>query len=286
LAAVRAIGCAGLLAAACSTLATICFINALRRTSVADVMVINATAPFITAAIARLCTAERESRTTLLASAAALVGVALTFNSAMPAGHLLGNLLALVMTVLLAIMMVIIRSRRETTMLPAACLSAFAMAVLVLPLATPGAGIGPDLIYLVLFGTIQFGLGLLLLTLGTRLISATQSALIGSLETPLAPIWVWLGFGEVPALMTCIGGAVVMAAVVADMLLRKPASSPAFPHSARHARISARKPHSREENHAETSGARRAGSARSTHAGVAELSGGAAGPSRLQMPLD
>ena len=63
------------------------------------------------------------------------------------------------------------------------------------------------------------GLGLLLLTLGTRLISATRSALIGSLETPLAPIWVWLGFGEIPPLMTCVGGAVVMAAVAADMLL-------------------------------------------------------------------
>src|ERR1700747_1060898 len=43
LAAVRAVGCAGLLVAACSTVATICFINALERTSVADVMVINAT---------------------------------------------------------------------------------------------------------------------------------------------------------------------------------------------------------------------------------------------------
>jgi drug/metabolite transporter (DMT)-like permease len=65
----------------------------------------------------------------------------------------------------------------------------------------------------------SLGLGLLLLTLGTRLISATRSALIGSLEAPLAPVWVWLAFGELPPLMTCAGGAVVMAAVAADMLL-------------------------------------------------------------------
>jgi len=75
--------------------------------------------------------------------------------------------------------------------------------------------------YLALFGAAQFGLGLLLLTLGTRLISATRSALIGSLETPLAPLWVWLAFGEVPPLMTCIGGAIVMAAVAADIVLNK-----------------------------------------------------------------
>jgi drug/metabolite transporter (DMT)-like permease len=221
LAAVRAIGGAGLLAAACSTVATICFINALRRTTVADVMVINATIPFFAAAFAWLWTGERESRATLLASVAALIGVALTFDVTVSAGQLLGNLLALVMTILIAIMMVIIRQRRDVSMLPAASLSAFALPLVVWPLASPRAGLGPDLIYLVLFGTVQFGLGLLLLTLGTRLISATRSALIGSLETPLAPLWVWLAFGETPSLMTCLGGAIVLAAVVADVVLNK-----------------------------------------------------------------
>src|SRR5262245_4627184 len=48
LAALRRIGRVGLLAAICSTAATICFINALRETTVADVLVINATAPFVT----------------------------------------------------------------------------------------------------------------------------------------------------------------------------------------------------------------------------------------------
>src|ERR1700681_2873540 len=40
-AAIRAIGGAGLLAASCSTLATLCFINALRLTTVADVTIIS-----------------------------------------------------------------------------------------------------------------------------------------------------------------------------------------------------------------------------------------------------
>jgi drug/metabolite transporter (DMT)-like permease len=219
LAAVRAMRWSGLMVAACSTFATICFINALRYTSVADVMVINATTPFFAAAIAWLWTGERGRTATLIASAAALAGVALTFDGALSGGRLFGNLLALVMTILISTMMVIIRQRRDTPMLPAAALSAFAVALFVAPVATPSAGLGENWIYLVLFGTAQFGLGLLLLTLGTRLISATRSALIGSLETPLALLWVWLAFGEVPALMTCVGGGVVMAAVVADMLL-------------------------------------------------------------------
>jgi len=53
----------------------------------------------------------------------------------------------------------------------------------------------------------------LLLTLGARLISATETALIQALEVPLGPLWVWLAFREVPALPTWIGGAIIMAAV-------------------------------------------------------------------------
>jgi drug/metabolite transporter (DMT)-like permease len=69
------IGWAGVLAASCSTVGTICFIAALRQTTVADVTVIYATAPFIAALIGWLWTRERQSRTTLAASGMALPGL-------------------------------------------------------------------------------------------------------------------------------------------------------------------------------------------------------------------
>ena len=216
--AVRSIGRIGLFVAACSTISTICFVNALRLTTVADVNIIYATAPFVAAALAWLWTGARERRSTLLASLAALCGVAVMFDAARLDGHLFGDLLAVAMTVLLAAMMVVIRHNRSVSMLPAACLSAFLSAIAVLPLAHPAAAIGPQFIRFLLFGTTQFGLGLLLLTLGTRLISASRSALIGALEVPLACVWVWLAFGEVPSTASFAGGAIVMLAVVTDLI--------------------------------------------------------------------
>jgi drug/metabolite transporter (DMT)-like permease len=220
-AALRRIGRPGLLAAGCSTLATICFVNALRETTVADVLVINATAPFMTAGLAWAWTGERERWTTLAASFVALLGVIVTVGAAVGSGRLFGDFLALVMTILMSVMMVVIRRHRHVCMLPAASLSAFLCAVVVWPWADPPSATGWNFFNLVLFGTMQFGLGLLLLTIGTRLISATRSALVGALETPLAPALVWLAFGEVPPLMTCVGGAVVLAAVVGDLLITK-----------------------------------------------------------------
>ena len=222
----RAIGRPGLVVAGCSTAATICFINALRETTVADVLVINATAPFLTAALAWAWTGARERWTTLAASFVALLGVVVTVDAALASGHLLGDFLALLMTILMSIMMVVIRRHRDVSMLPAACLSAFLCALVVWPWADPASAAGWNFAYLICFGTTQFGLGMLLLTIGTRLISATRSALIGALETPLAPALVWLAFAEVPPIATCIGGAIVLAAVLADLLTTRSSARP------------------------------------------------------------
>src|SRR6267143_2015339 len=78
----RRIGLPGLVAAGCSAAATICFVNALRQTTVADVLVINATAPFMTAGLAWAWAGDRERWTTLAASGVALVGVALIVGAA------------------------------------------------------------------------------------------------------------------------------------------------------------------------------------------------------------
>jgi drug/metabolite transporter (DMT)-like permease len=216
-AAFTSIGWAGLLTASCSTIGTICFITALRETTVADVTVIYATAPFIAAGIAWAWTRERPNHVTLAASGVALFGVVVMCSVALSMGHVLGDLLALAMTVLMALMMVVIRKNRQVSMLPAACLSAWACALIVFPLAHPADVTTQDLVRLGLFGTTQFGLGLLLLTIGSRLISATRSSLLTNLELPLAPLWIWLAFGEVPPPLTCLGGGIVFAAVLLDL---------------------------------------------------------------------
>jgi len=219
--AVRAIGWRGLWIAFFSTFATICFLNALRLTSVAEVTIINATSPFITGLLAWLFLGERERWTTVMASLLAFAGIIIMFKPAAAAGHLTGNLLAFAMTISLAAMVVVLRHSRATSMLPATCLSAFLCSIVVWPIAHPGAASGMNFIYLVLFGTMQFGLGLLLLTIGTRHVTAIRSSLIGRLQIPLAPAWVWLGFGEVPSVATCIGGLIVVAAIASEALTKR-----------------------------------------------------------------
>ncbi len=220
--AVRDVGRDGLLIALCSALATVCFLNALRLSTVADVMVIDATIPFVTAGLAWLVLREREDWVTLAATFAAVVGVAVMMGAAASGGRLPGNVLAFGMVVMMSLVLVLIRRNPGISMLPAVGLSAFLCALIVLPFARPLFVSGEELLLLALFGASQFGLGLLLLALGTPLVSATRGALIGVLQVPLGTLWVWLAFGEAPALATLAGGVIVVAAVVCDIAIRRP----------------------------------------------------------------
>jgi drug/metabolite transporter (DMT)-like permease len=215
---VIAIGWPGIAAAVLSTLATFMFLNAFRRTSVADVMVIAATIPLFTAAFGWIWLREIESWSTLAASVGALIGVSVMVKGAVGRGHLMGDLLAFGVVLCMAAVMLIIRRHKDISMLPAACLSAFLCPLAVWPMGASLTVGGTDLVYLLLFGTVQFGLGLVFLTLGGQLVTATESALANTLEVPLAVVWVWLAFNEVPSTASLAGGVIVTGAVAAHVV--------------------------------------------------------------------
>jgi drug/metabolite transporter (DMT)-like permease len=201
-----------------SALAMICNLTAYRNTSVANVVVIYAASPFVSAAIAWMFLREPFARSTMVASLVALVGVVVMMGGSLETGHILGDILALCMTVFMSAMMVAIRFGAKLDMLPSALFSSLASIILTLPFASPSSVSGVDVTYLAVFGVSQLGLGLLFLTEGAKRIPAAQSALIGSLDIPFAILWVWIAFSEVPPILTVVGGSIVLLAAGTLML--------------------------------------------------------------------
>ncbi len=215
-----------------SALGMILFITSLRHTTVAHVAVIYATVPFFAAALGWLALRERPSMSAVLASLAALTGVAIMVGLGVE-GSLFGDLLALGMTVSMAAMMVVVRRFRDIPVMPAACLSALMSGLVCWPLGHPLAVSGSDMILLALFGLVNSAVGLALFTIGARRLPAMETALIGSLDAPLAPLWVWLAFSEAPSGSTIAGGAIVFMAVGFHLALNAlgPRNPPAIPSS-------------------------------------------------------
>lgn len=193
------------------------YLTALRHTSVANVAVIYATAPFIAAALGWLVMREKPTTSSVIASTVALLGVAVMvgFGSG---GTLSGDLLALGTTWSMASTTVIARNFPSIPILPTACLASLLSALLAWPFGTPLAVSANDMFLLALFGIINFAIALPLFTIGAKLLPAIETALIGAVDAPLAPLWVWLAFREVPGISTMIGGGIVFAAVALHLL--------------------------------------------------------------------
>jgi drug/metabolite transporter (DMT)-like permease len=213
------IGKNGWLVASLSTLAMVCFIPALQLTSVSNVAIIIATGPFVAAALAWIWLGEATRSRTLLASLVALCGVAIIVGNARAGSDILGIGLACLMTLAIAAMTVAVRRHRNTPMVAAAALSNVLGSLVSIPFADGIAGVtGTDVLVLAMFGFFQVALGLTLFVLGSRLLPSGRASLIATLETPLMPFWIWLAFEEVPTLRALLGGALVMGAVVADII--------------------------------------------------------------------
>src|SRR5262249_58087 len=207
-ASIGGLGRGGLFLALWSAIGMIFFISSLTLTTVAHVGVIYATVPFIAAALAWLFLGERPAASALIASMAAFAGVMLMVGLSVE-GTVFGDLLALGMTVSVSAMTVIARSFGDFSVLAAAGLSALLSAAVAWPLCEPLGVNGHELLILALFGLVNSALGLGLFTIGARFLPAIETALIGSLDAPLAPLWVWLWFDETPSAITLIGALIV-----------------------------------------------------------------------------
>jgi drug/metabolite transporter (DMT)-like permease len=226
----RSVGLAGVAVAVCVAIASGGFIAALNHTSVARVLFILAIAPVLAALIARVTLGEAITRRTAGAMALALAGIALMLG-APGEGSLAGDALSFVVALAFAVTVVITRRRRDVSMAPATCLAQVILVAVFLPLASPGDIGGGDVGWLAALGIGQIGLGMVLLTVGARLIPAAQVALITLLETVLGPLWVWLALDERPSTLTLVGGAVVIVAIVIQTRVAQPEPSeePAVP---------------------------------------------------------
>jgi drug/metabolite transporter (DMT)-like permease len=206
-------GLAGLGVAVCTAIASGSFIVALNHATVANVLFMQAVSPIAAALLAWIVLREAVSPRAGIAMAVAVLGVGLMVGGP-GSGGLIGFGASAAMTLAYSISIVITRHRRDISMVPAICLSQLLLVLVVGPFAHPATVGERDLVFLVLLGVGQMGVGLVLFAMGTRLIAASEVALITLLEVVLGPFWAWVAVSETPALMTVVGGAVVVVAVL------------------------------------------------------------------------
>ena len=201
-----------------SAMGMICGIGAMRFTTIAEALIIYATAPFVTAAVAWISIGERPSSRTLLAGLIALAGVAIMLKDASWDGSLFGKILAFGMAFGMAAMTIIMRRHPGVPMLPAMAGSAWLCSLATVWFAVPLAISSSDLLLVALFGIVQNAAGLTVYAIGSKKVPASEATLVAAIEVPLTPLWVWLFLGETPSGAVLLGGAIVFLALFSHIM--------------------------------------------------------------------
>ncbi len=198
--------------------AMIVVIFAFLNTTVANVVFIAGALPFVVGVLAWLLLGERLDRATLIAMIAAFGGIGLMMAAGLGGGTLIGDLFAVAALLVFAGLVVILRAGKTVDMTPVLAIGA-AFAAVAAAIMVPDFVVGGhDLTICVLMGAVQTFLSYLLMTYATRRLRAAELTIIGSIEFPIAPLWVWIAVAEIPSNASLVGGVLILSAVLGQAL--------------------------------------------------------------------
>lgn len=209
---------------ACWAVMFTAFMLALTLTSVANVLVVMALGPLVTALFSRIFLGYALPASTWLAIMVAGFGVAWMFaGEAGPGFSLAGVLVAGCVALAGAANWTLLQAagkRQRVDMMPAVLIGASLSALASLPLAWPVQASLHDVGLLALLGSVQLALPCLLVVRLSRELPAAEIALLGLLEVVFGVTWAWLWGGETPSSQVLTGGFLVLTALAANELLR------------------------------------------------------------------
>ncbi len=197
------------------------YVLSLYATTVANTVLLLSTGPFLAALLGYVVLREKVSLVTWVAMLMAIFGIFVMVSGGLGDTDVLGITYALIAVSAFAVMIVTLRRAGNRDMLAATALAGVVTMLVSLVFIDSFQINVRDFILSTLMGSVQVGLGFILITLASRSVPAAQVPLLALGETALAPIWVWLWANEIPGHRTLIGGAIILAALVVQGLIGK-----------------------------------------------------------------
>lgn len=213
-----------------------CFAIATKKTTAANAIFLQYTAPVYILLLAPLILKEKFKWTDLLTVIFCLAGMSLFFFDAAPnsqlsaASQFEGNIYALVSGLFFGLYFILLRHPRSLRQNPSVSVfyGNLAAVLLMLPfiLANPAAWTVQDFLAVGYLGIFQIGLAYFLFTYGiSKGVRSLDASIIGFIEPLLNPVWVFFLLGEKPSNWAILGGVTILATVSAQTILSQKARS-------------------------------------------------------------
>jgi drug/metabolite transporter (DMT)-like permease len=203
--------------ACCAT--QLLYITATKMTTAANAIFLQYTGPIYVILLGAWFLHERPTRSDWFTLVLILAGLGFFFGEELSLDGQVGNLLAILSGITMAIMTVCLRAEKDGN--PGqAILIAHVMGLFIgLPSMLRESFTLPNVAIMTYLGIVQIGIAFALYATAIKHVPALEATLIVTLEPILNPLWVFLVIGEAPGPLALLGGILVIGAVTVRGLI-------------------------------------------------------------------
>ena len=191
----------------------ITFAYSIQHTSVANTLVLIASAPIFTAILSLIFLKENPKPLGWLTIFLALISIIIIGWGSYTTEGFIGDILALITGLGMAASAILVRYCKNKDLVPAVVIGCFLTIFYTLPFSPNLAVDYEQIFYLFLMCFIVIPSAFIVLAIAPRYAPAYEVTLIFLLESILGTLWVWLVINETPTLNTLIGGIMLLSSV-------------------------------------------------------------------------
>lgn len=192
----------------------ISFVLSNKLTTAANAIFLQYTAPIYVLIFEPIINKTNYEKINIVTIIICFLGMLLFFMGEISPGHMTGNIIALFSGIAFAAFMLGMRKNKKEYQFS----SIFYGNILVFLFCTPYMfGIKNlslnNFLMVSYLGIFQIGIAYIIFSYGLKRILAIEASLLSMIEPVLNPVWVFLGYGEIPSLAAIAGGIIIITAI-------------------------------------------------------------------------
>lgn len=198
----------------------ITFVIATKMTTAANAIFLQSTAPIYVLIFEPIFNKTKYERINIITVAVCMVGMLLFFVGKLEPGHLEGNIIALISGLAFASFFLGMKKNDPMFQNSSILYGNVLVAIISIPFLFSLETIKTDDLLMVIFlGVFQIAFAYAFFSAGLKRIYAVEASIISMIEPVLNPVWVFIGYGEVPSVTGIIGGIIILTSITIRSLV-------------------------------------------------------------------
>lgn len=193
----------------------ITFVIATKTTTAANAIFLQSTAPIYVLIFEPIFNKSKYERINIITVAVCMVGMLLFFVGKLEPGHLEGNIIALFSGMAFAAFFLGMKKNDAKFQHSSIFYGNILVAIISIPFLFSLETLTTSDFRMVTFlGVFQIAIAYAFFSAGLKRIYAVEASIISMIEPVLNPVWVFIGYGEVPSIFAIIGGLIILGSII------------------------------------------------------------------------